>query len=88
MISINGLSIDGHIDLMNQQLGYVQMGKNVRQKCGLDQWFEMKTYLAIQQIRKRYNPIEDNAGDGSGGDNLGRLKSPIFTSDDVSWSYK
>ena len=58
VVPVEGLSINGHIDPRNKELGYMCLiGSNVAQKHFFAWFNEHITYPTIQSIRKKYNPM-------------------------------
>ena len=58
VVPIEGLSINGHIDPRNKEVGYMCLiGSNVSQKHFFQWYNEHITYPTIKCIRKKYNPM-------------------------------
>ena len=58
VIPIKGLSINGHIDPRNEEVGYVRcMGTNLLYKYFFEWFNETITYPTIQTIQKKFNPL-------------------------------
>ena len=58
VVPIKGLSINGHIDPRNQELGYLCLiGTNVPQKHFFAWFMENITYPTVVNIRKGFNPL-------------------------------
>ena len=55
---VEGLSINGHIDPRNKEIGYVVlMGSNIPQKHFFHWFMENITCPTVINIRKKYNPL-------------------------------
>ena len=66
VIPIEGLSINGHVDPRNKEVGYTCLiGSHVPQKHFCDWFNENVTYPTIQSIRKKFNPM--SSGDAVDG---------------------
>ena len=64
VVPIQGLSINGHIDPRNEELGYLcLMGANVPQKHFFDWFYKEITCKTVLNIRKRFNPFSLPVGE-------------------------
>ena len=64
VVPIQGLSINGHIDPRNEEIGYLcLMGSNVPQKHFFDWFYKEVTCKTVLNIRKRYNPFSLPVGE-------------------------
>ena len=64
VVQIEGLSVNGHIDPMNKEVGYIYfLGSNVPQNHFFDWFYENITYLTVLDIRRRYNPFREESNE-------------------------
>ena len=67
VVPIEGLSVNGHIDPRNKEVGYMCcLCSNLPQKHFFDWFYENITYPTILEIRRRYNPFRELSTEGVG----------------------
>ena len=60
VVPIEGLSVNGHIDPSNKEVGYMCcLCSNLPQKHFFDWFYKNITYPTISEIRRRYYPFRE-----------------------------